>query len=141
MVEVPLASNLFIRTSVRGDVAENDVTGELFDLNVVKSFYQFGENEDGAWLSSGPKDDSIWLEFDKIAMQDGDQIYFITDDGDNSKLYEDEAQKTELKVFKISVPDHSGDLAVSTNTFAISIEGARRFWKLNTIQDLCISCI
>ena len=83
---VPLAPHVFVRTSVRGDLAENDITGELFELQKFKQAWTLGENEDGCWLNGGGgEDDSVWLEFDQTAMIDPEtQKVFIVVEEDEA---------------------------------------------------------
>lgn len=131
-MEVPLAGLEHLRVSAEGeDLAEHGLSGELISLQASPRQWRQGENENGFFLHA-PGMDSVWLEFDVLAMQTDDQeIYFVQEGKDTIWMSEAE-QKLELKVLKL---DAKPPLHVSTDEFEIPLDGSRRTSRLNSMQD------
>ena len=139
IMEVPLAGILAIRQSAAGDLAENQLSGEVQLLHLQPHKWTFGENEDGAFVNASGQHsaESIWLEFEQLVMKGDDGIYFVSADEESGQVstsyFADVGQRVALKVFELHVSGKK--VAISTDEFTIPIEGSKRFWKVACMQD------
>ena len=148
MAEIPLV--VHVRSSAKGDLAENAITGEILMLEGHSpSSWSLGSSPDGDFLTAGDaSSDGIWLEFDTIAMKSdlkdevdgragGKDIYLVHEDGSTTWLA-DVSQKNMMKIVEVATLPLP--ISLATDEFVIPLEGgARRVWKLNTLQAICIN--
>ena len=141
-MEVPIRGNFVLRAGVGGDVAQHKVTGEIMALNKSPRGWSTGSDEDGdVFLNANDGSESVWLEFSANLMSDGPDDFWLADD-DGKKLM-DIKEKAQMMVLKTIQLESNPPVSVSTDEFQVPIDGASRFWKLNSLQDIVnnVGCV